>query len=75
MSKVFKSIAITIIAGMLPAVNLYCKIVDIAILESPKFQYIIAIYDLVKVLRILYGIDEEKSGLLLLNLRKIMKGE
>ena len=38
MSKVFKFIAIITIAGILPAVNLFCKIVDIAILKSPKFQ-------------------------------------
>lgn len=38
MNKTAKSIFIIIIAGVLPAVNLYCKIVDIAILESPKFQ-------------------------------------
>lgn len=38
MNKTEKSIFIIIIAGVLPAVNLFCKIADIAILESPKFQ-------------------------------------
>lgn len=38
MNKTVKSIFTAIIVGVFPAVNLFCKIVDIAILESPKFQ-------------------------------------
>ena len=38
MNRTLKSIFIIIIAGVFPAVNLYCKVVDTTILEYSKFQ-------------------------------------